>query len=106
MERPAIVFLHGFPHDGGLWHSQVARFAPHRRVLAPDMRGFGRDRRPLPAAMTMEAYAEDARALMDAEGIGRAVLCGLSMGGSVALAFAERWPERLSGLVLCNTRAP
>ncbi|HRD54752.1 MAG TPA: alpha/beta hydrolase, partial [Flavobacteriales bacterium] len=43
--------------------------------------------------------------LMDEQGLTRAVLCGLSMGGYVAMAFAERWPERLQGLVLCNTRA-
>ncbi len=105
MAPSTLVLIHGFPLDGGLWQPQVALLAGHRRVLAPDLRGFGQDRRPLPRAMTMEAYADDLRELLDAQGIARAVLCGLSMGGYVAMAFAELWPERVLGLVLCNTRA-
>ncbi len=75
------------------------------RVIAPDLRGFGNDRRVVPAAMTMEDHAADLIALLDAEDVGRVVLCGLSMGGYVAMAFASRWPERLAGLVLANTLA-
>lgn len=103
--KPTIVFLHGFPQDAALWQPQVAHFSAVHRMLAPDLRGFGADQRPLPAALTMEGLAADVLALMDAEGIDRAVLCGLSMGGYVALAFAEQWPHRLAGLALCNTRA-
>lgn len=73
--------------------------------MAPDLRGFGHDRAPLPAAMTMEAYATDLRDLLDAAGQDRVVLCGLSMGGYVALSFIDQWPDRVEGLILCNTRA-
>ncbi len=55
--------------------------------------------------MTMEAYAEDAIALMDEKGIERAVVGGLSMGGYVAMAMAELYPERIEALLLINTRS-
>lgn len=105
MSRPTLLLLHGFPQDSGLWTGTAATLADRAEVITPDLRGFGHDRRPLPRAMTMEAYAADLKTLLDERGIDRVVLGGLSMGGYVALAFAERWPERLAGLVLCNTRA-
>lgn len=105
MQKPHLILIHGFPLDGSFWQPQVEALSAVAHVLAPDLRGFGSDRQALPTAMTMEAYAEDVRNLMDREGIARAVLCGLSMGGYVAMAFAERWPERMQGLILCNTRA-
>jgi pimeloyl-ACP methyl ester carboxylesterase len=103
--QPTLLLIHGFPHAGAAWAPQVEGLAPVARVLAPDLRGFGDDRRPLPPAMAMDAYAEDLRALLDALRVERAVIGGLSMGGYVALAFAARWPERVQGLLLCNTRA-
>ena len=100
-----VLFVHGYPQEGSFWNGQLEALGSHHRVLAPDLRGAGADRRPLPEAMTMEAYATDLKQLMDEERVERAVLCGLSMGGYIALAFAERWPERLCGLVLCHTKA-
>ena len=66
---------------------------------------MGSDRRALPQAMTMEAYALDVISLMDEKGIERAVVGGLSMGGYVAMALAELFPERLEALLLINTRS-
>lgn len=103
--RPTLLLLHGFPQDSTLWQGTAAALADVADVITPDLRGFGEDRRPLPAVLTMEAYAEDIREELDARGVERVVLGGLSMGGYVALAFAERWPERLDGLLLCNTKA-
>jgi len=105
MALPTLLCIHGFPLDGSFWQPQVEGLSPVARVLAPDLRGFGTDRRPMPAAMQMEAYAADMKALLDAEGIDRVVLLGLSMGGYVAMAFIELWPERVQGLILCNTRS-
>lgn len=103
--KRTLLLIHGFPLDGFFWHAQTEGLADAAQVLAPHLRGFGDDRRPLPTALTMESFADDLRALLDAQGVERAVLCGLSMGGYVAMAFAEQWPERVSGLILCNTRA-
>lgn len=103
--RPTLVLLHGFPLDSALWDGQRADLGRVAHVLAPDLRGFGGDARDVPEVVSMERHAADVRDLLDAHGSRRAVLCGLSMGGYIALAFAEQWPERLSGLVLAFTRA-
>ncbi len=103
--RPTLLCIHGFPLDHTLWDPQVAGLGAVADVLAPDLRGFGNDQRALPEAMTMEAYAADLKALLDERGVDRVVLCGLSLGGYVAMAFLEQWPERVAGLILCNTRA-
>ncbi len=105
MALPTLLCIHGFPLDGSFWQPQVQGLAGAAHVLAPDLRGFGADRRPVPEVMTMEAFAEDLMESLDRAGIERAVLCGLSMGGYVAMAFTERWPERVQGLILCNTRS-
>lgn len=103
--RPTLLLIHGFPLDHTLWNPQMASLADVAQVLAPDLRGFGNDRRPLPEIMTMEAHAADIKTLLDERGVDRVVLCGLSMGGYIAMAFLEQWPERVGGLILCNTRA-
>lgn len=105
MDTPTLLCIHGFPLDQTLWDPQVTGLADVAQVLAPDLRGFGDDQRPVPEVMTMEAYAADLKALVDDRGVERVVLCGLSMGGYVAMAFLDQWPERVAGLVLCNTRA-
>lgn len=103
--RQALLLIHGFPLDGSFWQQQLEGLSSVAEVLAPDLRGFGADRGEVPRAMSMEAYAADLRELLDARGIERTVLCGLSMGGYVAMAFTEQWPERVQGLILCNTRS-
>lgn len=107
MERGAgipLVLIHGFPHDRTLWLPQLDGLSDAARVIAPDLRGFGASR-GVPEVMTMDDHARDVKALLDSLGIDRAVVCGLSMGGYIALAFAELFPDALRGLILCNTRA-
>ena len=104
MPLPTLVLLHGFPLDHTIWEPQLKGLSDVADVLAPDLRGFGTDDRPVPEIMTMEDYAADVKALLNENGLERVVLGGLSMGGYVALAFAEAWPERLAGLLLVNTR--
>jgi 3-oxoadipate enol-lactonase len=100
---PVVVLLHGFPFDRSMWRGQVERLSHEFRVVAPDLRGHGGTtfaRRP----STMEEMADDVAALLDELNIPRAVLCGLSMGGYVALAFYRAHPERVRALVLADTR--
>lgn len=100
-----IVFLHAFPLNRRMWQAQTAALAGTHRVLAPDLRGFG-DSVGSPPVATMDAYADDVAALLDALDVREPVtLCGLSMGGYVALAFFARHRDRLSRLILCDTRA-
>lgn len=99
-----LVLIHGFPHDHALWAPQQTGLSVAARVITPDLRGFGRQE-DVPETMTMDEHARDIKALLDQLGIERAVIGGLSMGGYVALAFAELFPHALRGLLLCNTRA-
>lgn len=104
-QRPTLLLIHGFPLDATLWEPQVEALSRVANVIAPDLRGFGQDTREFAAIMPMRQYAHDLKDLLDQRGIERVVLCGLSMGGYIAMAFAERWPDRLAGLILCNTRS-
>jgi pimeloyl-ACP methyl ester carboxylesterase len=99
-----LVLIHGFPFDHTLWGAQLSGLAGSARVIAPDLRGFGNSLRAT-GVMTMEAHARDVKELLDHLGIEQAVIGGISMGGYVALALAELFPQAVMGLMLFNTRA-
>jgi len=100
-----LLLLHGFPLDHTMWDAQFDPFAHRCRVIAPDQRGFGRT--PLGRqTLTIESLADDVAALLDAMQIReRAIVCGLSMGGYVALALHRKYASRVRALLLCDTRA-
>src|SRR5438552_981286 len=75
------------------------------RVIAPDLRGLG-ETKTSGEITTMDEMARDVVALMDQLKIDRAAICGLSMGGYVALDFVHLFPSRVNALVLAGTRAP
>ena len=102
-EGPVLVLLHAFPFDRRMWSEELARLSDVRRVIAVDLRGFGES--PLWGEPTVDELGDDVIALLDALGIPMASVCGLSMGGYVALSLAERHRARLSALVLADTRA-
>src|SRR5690349_15540449 len=103
---PAVVFVHGFPHDRSLWSAQLATLGRDCRCVAPDLAGFG-ESAPFPAgvAASMDAYAADVVRLLDHLAIDSGVVCGLSMGGYVAFALWRRHRDRVHALVLSDTRA-
>ncbi|HYW32485.1 MAG TPA: alpha/beta fold hydrolase [Gemmatimonas sp.] len=97
-----VVFLHGFPHDRSLWAQQRIALSSRVRCIVPDLRGFGESDG---VAHDVDTYADDTVALLDALGVEDAIVCGLSMGGYIAMAMWRRHPTRVRGLVLCDTRA-
>ena len=99
-----LLFVHGFPLDHTLWQPQLESLSDIAQVIAPDLRGFGQSDAP-EGVYTMEAQADDLAALLDILHIERAVVCGLSMGGYIALAFWRRYASRVLGLLLVDTRA-
>ena len=106
--RP-LLLLHAFPLSADQWLPQLHRVPPGWRFIAPDLRGF---RGMGPAfedlglsGLTIEDYADDVLALMTHLEIEDAAVAGLSIGGYVTFAMLRRAPERVSGLVLSNTRA-
>jgi pimeloyl-ACP methyl ester carboxylesterase len=100
---PALLLLHAFPLDRRQWSETARSLSQRYRVLTIDARGFGDSKGGLPASLP--DFADDAAAVLDASGTPMAGVCGLSMGGYVALAFADRHAARLSALVLADTRA-
>lgn len=100
-----ILFLHGFPFDASVWDATLRALPAGWRGIAPDLRGFG-DSEPGDQPMyTMDGFARDALALLDQLDVGRAVICGLSMGGYVTFQLWRLAPERVRGLVLVDTRS-
>jgi 3-oxoadipate enol-lactonase len=98
-----VVLLHAFPLNRSMWEPQIAALFGECRCIVPDLRGFGNSPRSGP--YTMDRYADDVGALLDALQIEQAVVAGLSMGGYVALALWRRHRQRIRALVLSDTRA-
>lgn len=102
--RPAIVLLHGLLFDGGSWRHQVGPLSEHARVIVLDGPGHGRSERP-PVGFSLEDHAEALADALAELGVSRALLCGLSWGGMLAMRFALRHPEKVAGLALLDTSA-
>jgi pimeloyl-ACP methyl ester carboxylesterase len=102
--RP-LLLIHGFPLSKAIWEPQFDGLAGAARLLAPDLRGHGNSE-ATPGPYSMDMLADDCLVLLDSLGVKQpAVVCGLSMGGYAALAFARKYPSRLAGLILAATRA-
>ena len=99
-ESLPLVLLHGFCEDASVWDG----FIPHLdglRVVRIDLPGFGES--DLPTAPGIEIYADAVLAVLESLSVKKCVLVGHSMGGYTALAFAEKYPERLAGLGLFHS---
>lgn len=99
-----LLLVHGFPLDRTLWAPQVKGLRDMARVIAPDLRGMGESGLPS-GDVTVDAYADDLAALLDSLGVKSAIVAGLSMGGYIAFAFYRKFPARVRGLLLANTKA-
>jgi 3-oxoadipate enol-lactonase len=100
----AVIFIHGFPFNRSMWKPQVEALAKTHRVVTFDVRGHGQSDAG-DGQYSIEFFVDDLIAGMDRLKIERAVVCGLSMGGYVALRAVERHPERFKALVLCDTKS-
>jgi len=100
-----VLLIHAFPLDATMWeeHADWLR-RDGWRVAAPSLPGFGGSPDVGPV-MSMGAAADRCLQALDAEGIERAVVCGLSMGGYVAFELWRLARQRIAGLVLANTRS-
>jgi 3-oxoadipate enol-lactonase len=100
-----LLLIHGYPLNRSMWQPQLEGLSSLTRIIAPDLRGFG-DSNPMEGIYTMDLLARDCASLLDHLEITQpVVVCGLSMGGYVAMAFARLYPNRMAGLVLTSTRA-
>lgn len=101
---PPLVFINSLGTDLRIWDGVAAQLAADYRLVRYDKRGHGLSDCP-PAPYAMDDHAADLAGLLDALNITQAVLVGVSVGGMIAQAFAAAWPERVRGLVLCDTAA-
>ncbi|MFI9760600.1 alpha/beta fold hydrolase [Streptomyces sp. NPDC051963] len=97
-----LVLVHGHPFDRTMWTPQIERFSSDRRVLAPDLRGYGASP-VIPGLTSLSDFARDIEALLDELKVREFVLAGLSMGGQIAMECCRLFPERIRGLVLADT---
>ncbi|MCI1266888.1 MAG: alpha/beta hydrolase [Saprospiraceae bacterium] len=98
-----IIFLHGYPFDKSMWQAQLDFFKPSSRVIACDIRGFGKSKDEK-SHLSIDLFAEDLIKFMNHLSIDKAILCGLSMGGYIALNAMKKFPERFEALILCDTQ--
>ncbi|RTY68836.1 MULTISPECIES: alpha/beta fold hydrolase [unclassified Flavobacterium] len=100
----AIVLLHGFLENKGMWDFYIPEFAKKNRIITIDLLGHG-ETECLSYVQTMEDNADAVHAVLSELRIRKAIFVGHSMGGYVALAFAELYPDTIKGLVLLNSTA-
>lgn len=99
-----LLLIHGFPLDRRSWEGAIRTLSAGRRVLAPDLPGFGGTPHD-PSIRSMDDYARGLLADLDRQSVGTFSAAGHSMGGYVLLALQRLAPERLSGIALVSTRA-
>jgi len=98
-----IILVHAFPLSHNLWDSQIQVLTAEHRVITYDIRGHG-ESDVGDGQYTIELFVDDLMELLDHLQITKTIICGLSMGGYIALRAQELHPERFSALILCDTR--
>jgi 3-oxoadipate enol-lactonase len=101
---PPIALIHSLAMDRHFWDPVVERMQPSATVLTYDCRGHGESDKPA-GPYTIELFADDLYDVLNNIGWGSAIIAGASMGGSVALGFAAKYPRQFSGLGLFDTTA-
>ncbi len=101
--RVPIIFLHGYPFDKSTWRQQLTFLQTSHRAIAVDIRGYGGSEDPQ-KELSIDLFAEDLIRFMDDLSIETAIICGLSMGGYIALNTQKRFPDRFSAMILCDTQ--
>ena len=102
--KPALLLSNALGATRALWDSQLPAFAQHFRLIRYDTRGHGTSSAPA-GEYTIDQLGRDVLAILDDAGIARAHVCGLSLGGLIAIWLAHHAPTRVSKIVLANTAA-
>jgi 3-oxoadipate enol-lactonase len=103
-EATPLVFLHGVGSDKSVWQPQLEYLGRTRHAIAFDYPGYG-DSDPAPEGTTRDDYAAAILSAMRALGIARAHVCGLSLGGVIAIALHHAAPDSCASLILADTFA-
>ena len=100
---PALLLLNPLGTSLEVWDDQFQPLCERYELVRFDARGHGESTTGSKSELTMEQLARDALAVLDACGIARAHLCGLSVGGMTAMQVATLWPDRVLKIALCST---
>jgi 3-oxoadipate enol-lactonase len=101
-----VVLLHAFPLNSQMWAPQIEELSHRSRFIAIDLMGFGSSDAPEDVSRySMDAFADQVKAVVDDSGAERIVLCGLSIGGYISFAFWRRHSHMLAGIILADTKA-
>lgn len=104
-QGPPLLLIHGFPLNQNMWEFQIVEFAKTHRVICPDLAGFGLSQCYEPR-VNLRSHADDLADILDVLNVGERVnFCGLSMGGYIGWEFWKKYPEKISRIIACNTRA-
>ena len=101
---PTLVLIHGFPLNSTMWIEQLKGLAKVRTVVAINLRGHGYSQIESADGFSMDLFADDVAATIDELGVDQVDLCGLSMGGYVAMAFWRRHPGKVRSLIFADTK--
>lgn len=100
--RP-LVLVHGFPMDHRIWQEQLTALSEVCRVIAVDLKGFGKTR--CNEAFTIDSMADELVLFLKGIGAFPCILTGLSMGGYISLSLAARHPDAVKGLVIMSSKS-
>lgn len=101
-KRTAVVLIHGFLENSSMWHKIIPELTKRNRVITIDLLGHG-ESDCLGYVHSMELFAETIETVLKHLRIRKCILIGHSLGGYVALAFAEKHPQKVKGLCLMNS---
>jgi len=101
----AVVLLHGFGEDSSIWNEMTESLSAMYQFIIPDIPGSGNSSMLSGENISMEDYADSLFAILQKESIKKCTLIGHSMGGYIALAFAEKYPQLLHGFGLFHSSA-
>lgn len=100
---PALLLLNSLGTSVEMWDEQLDALSARYELIRFDTRGHGKSTIGEPREASMDLLAKDALAVLDACGIARAHLCGVSLGGMIAMQVATHWPDRVLKAAFCNT---
>ena len=102
-ESPVIIFIHGFPFNKSMWNLQVGALKDNYRAITYDIRGHGNSDAGN-EDFSIDLFVNDLISFMNALKIDKTILCGLSMGGYIALKATEKHKDRIIALILSDTQ--
>lgn len=102
--KPSIIFIHAFPLCNRMWDKQTEALKNDYRVIVYDIRGFGYSDFG-DGYFTIDMHVSDLISITDSLKLDKPVICGLSMGGYIALRALELYQSKFSGAILADTKS-